>query len=99
MSIDAYPGGKFTIPAVLVGGDYGTTVGTVYAFFMIADSASLGSIGHDQQHKVITINSECSLLNYSVFSSRSNETLLLAAVESLYSDFDYYYDYQESEHD
>ena len=96
-NIDAYPGGKFTIPAVLVGGDYGTTVGTVYASFMIADSASLGSIG--QQHQVITINSECSLLNYSVFSNRSNETLLLAAVESLYADFDYYYDYQEGEYE
>ena len=97
VSIDAYPGGKFTIPAVLVGGDYGTTIGTVYAFFMIAESASLGSV--DQAHQVITINSECSLLNYSVFSNRSNETLLLAAVESLYSDFDYYYDYQTAEYE
>ena len=97
MSIDTYPGGKFTIPAVLVGGDYGTTIGTVYAFFMIAESASLGSV--DQAHQVITINSECSLLNYSVFSNKSNETLLLAAVESLYSDFDYYYDYQTAEYE
>ena len=93
--IDAYPGGKFTIPAVLVGGDYGTTVGNVYAFFMVAESASLGSV--DQQHQVITINSECSFLKYSVFSSKSNETLLLAAVESLYAPFDYYYNYQKAE--
>ena len=94
-SIDAYPGGMFTIPAVLVGGDYGTTIGTVYASFIITESASLGS--KDQQHQVITINSECSLLNYNVFSNRSNETLFLAAVESLYSDVDYYYDYQMGE--
>ena len=94
-SINAYPGGEFTIPAVLVGGDYGTTIGTVYASFMGTGSASLGAT--DQQHQVITINSECSLLNYSVFSNRTNETLLLAAVESLYSDVDYYYDYQTGE--
>ena len=97
VNIEAYPGGPLTIPAVLVGGDHGTTVGTIYTSFMVTESAVLGSI--NQQHQLITMTSECSLLNYTVFSNQSSEIMFLAAVESLYSNLDYYYDYNQTAED
>ena len=44
MTREAYPGENITISVVVVGGDFGTTIGTVY----------IGFLGHDQQssHKV-----------------------------------------------
>ena len=44
MTSKAYPGETITIPTVIMGGDFGTTVGTVY----------IGFLGHNYQssHKV-----------------------------------------------
>ena len=36
-----YPGEKFTIPAVIVGGDYGTTIGTIYTNFKSSNLLSV----------------------------------------------------------
>ena len=40
MTREAYPGETITIPTVIVGGDFGTTIGTVYIGFLGYDSQS-----------------------------------------------------------
>ena len=73
-----YPGGHFSIPVVLVGGDHGATVGTVETAFLPhvqenVSSAFLGST--NEYYQVVTNSSECTMLNFSVYSNRSQETL------------------------
>ena len=90
VDLQTYPGGSFTIPVVLVGGDYGTTIGTVYAAFLgNSSSAFLGS--SNQHHQVITTNSQCSMLNFSVHSNKSRETIFLTAEETIYRSADEYF--------
>ena len=39
--LEKYPGDQFYLPVVAVGGDYGTTTGTVYASFYSQNSTSI----------------------------------------------------------
>ena len=61
-----HPGETITIPAVIVGGDYGTTVGTVHANFM---PANLLSVPLYQYSQWINNHSICTDLQYTVYSS------------------------------
>ena len=95
-SFQVYPGVLFSIPIVLVGGDYGATVGTAYAAF-IADgyqSAFLGS--SDQTYQVITTNLECTLLSFSVYSNKSREMMFITTnVKTLRSVDEYLSEYYQ----
>ena len=92
IDIHVHPGSQFTLPTVLVGGDYGTTVGTVYAAFVQNDNFYLAHLGSSNEyHQVITKNSECSMLTFSVFSNNSQETLVLTAEESTYRPVEDYF--------
>ena len=96
IDLKAYPGEQFLLHVVVVGGDYGTTTGDVYASFLYQDSTTSVLGSSDQQHQVITQNSECSVLNFSVYSNESNDILFLTTQETLSlikSAGDYYNDY------
>ena len=70
-----YPGELFHIPVVLVGQINGTVPGVVHSSFRNGDStASLGSLQESQ-----TVNVDCTLLNYSIFTCRSSVVLTLFA--------------------
>ena len=67
----------------MVGGDYGTTTGNVYTSFLNQNSTSESVLGSsDQQHQIITKNTECSMLNFSVYSNESHDTLFLTTQET-----------------
>ena len=89
--LEAYPGEQFQLSVVVVGGDYGTTTGTVYASFYPQTSTSV--LGSYQQHQLITKNTECSTFNFSVYSNESHDTLCLTAQEVRIKSVKDYYDY------
>ena len=83
-SMEVYPGQFFTIEAVVVGGDFGATYGTVNAKFLEPDDrdnveASLES--SNQYNQLVNTVSRCTVLNYTVYSNRSSEVLSLATEE------------------
>jgi hypothetical protein len=74
LETEVYSGQPFYILAVLVGGDFGTTTGTVYAH--IKDS-KLGE--SDEYAQLMLENTKCTDLKYSIRSNRSLEMLYLTA--------------------
>jgi hypothetical protein len=81
-SYHVYPGEQFSLDLVVVGGDYGTTIGTVHASFSLQNSISTSGLNH--QHQTIIKNTECSRLNFSVYSDMEDESgvLFLLAQET-----------------
>ena len=76
LEINVYPGQPFCISAVLVGGDFGTTTGTVYAH--IKDS-KLARLMSNEYAQLVLENTKCTNLTYSIQSNRSLEVLHLTA--------------------
>ena len=90
--LEVYPGAEFTISAVVVGGDFGTTTGTVYANFVHTnDSTPHPTLGNENQYtQVVTNNKLCTTLIYSVISPNIREVIYLStSEESLEEDFSY----------
>ena len=85
--LKVYPGEKFNISVVIVGGDFGTTIGTVYAKFASTTNASSSSISLDS----IDVNSiTCTNLTYSILSSAAKEVLYLSTDDrDIEGDFSY----------
>ena len=73
-NVMVHPGEMFAIRAVVVGGDFGATTGTVYAKFITTSNSSLRS---NQTEQLILQNKECSLLQYSIFSYKKHEVISL----------------------
>ena len=71
----AYPGEHFTIPAVVVGGDFGTTIGTVYAHFNNTNFQQCRHFSNTTTEQVITENTMCIDLIYCFYGSRVSNTL------------------------
>jgi hypothetical protein len=57
MSYHVYPGEQFSLDLVVVGGDYGTTTGTVHASFSLQNSTS--TLGSNYQYQTIIKNTDC----------------------------------------
>ena len=82
INLQAYPGEQFSLHVVVVGGDLGTTTGNAYASFLYQNSTSVFGL-LNQQHQVITQNSECSVLYFSVYSNVSDDVLFITTQETL----------------
>ena len=81
-----YPGETFSISAVTVGAEFGTTVGEVYAKLLPGSSNihSSASLGDSQQHiQRITNNDHCTPLNYSLYSQNSDEIIYLTVADRM----------------
>ena len=70
-----YPGELFHIPVVLIGQMSGTVPGVVHSSFRNVSGDSTASLGSLQESQ--TVNVDCTLLNYSIFSTRSSVALTL----------------------
>ena len=87
MTLEVYPGEKFTVSAVVVGGDYGPTIGTVHAKFLPVQSSalSLPSLRDRRMYYQRTNSSKhCTQLNYSLYHSAPNGIVLY--LSTLYTD-------------
>ena len=75
-----YPGQTITIPGVVVGQDFGTVAGSVFAQFVKTAASDSIAIKHDQRTTGIG-NCSCTNLSYTVFASKevTKTTLALTA--------------------
>ena len=67
-----YPGEMFTIPAVTVGGDYGTTIGTIHTSFKSSNLSTVPVLKSRHMYSQWIDNlSMCSDLDYTIYSRHS----------------------------
>lgn len=96
-NMTAYPGEMFSINAITVGADLGTTTGIVYAKIMHSSSGSItGHFGQshgDLKYHQVSSKDRCTMLNYSIHSQSQYEVLYLVSANASYrSEYeDYYY--------
>ena len=93
------PGEEFYISAVIVGGQFGTTRGSVYAQFLPLNDhdASLSQRYHYTQG--IRDHKKCTQLNYTILSANEREVIVLTATEgtvSTYGDIDTLQEYVDT---
>ena len=79
-----YSGETFTVQAVVVGGDFGPTAGTVYANFLTSINFSLSSL--DGQSQAIG-NEHCTELNYTLYSNHTQNSVMMY-LTTMYTDAD-----------
>ena len=78
--ISVYPGEYFNIPMVIVGGDFGATIGIVRAHYQIDSfQQCINSHGdnHTMRQQVITQNNMCTNLTFCFYSNKSVSTLIM----------------------
>ena len=82
-----YPGQTITIPAVVVGQDFGTVTGSVFAHFLGAPYTS-GSVDMKMEQKNKTVEqTQCSNLEYTIFSEdEESEAVLVLTTDNLKAD-------------
>ena len=73
LNIDVHPGEQFTLSAVIVGADLGTTVGAVYT---VLDGQS-SSVTLKPNTQVISNTTVCTELNYTIYSEGDYQALYL----------------------
>ena len=71
MSQKVHPGETFTVPAVIVGWDFGATTGVVYANYLTATN----SVMLDSYIHVVTDVHQCTNLTFSLLSRLTNENV------------------------
>ena len=97
-SFTVHPGETYTISAVIVGGDFGTTVGTVHAGFLnpIAEPYFLRPTS---QYGQAIESKYCTTLNYTMYTNQTNSTVVMYLSSQqmmdihdvmFYANYDYY---------
>ena len=77
LSRSVYPGEEFNFEAVLVGAEFGTGTGLVYAQFLSHSSSELRP--QHQYSQRVDDYKKCTLLTYTVYSSNPKEILVLTS--------------------
>ena len=78
-----HSGEILTLPAVVVGGDFGPTVGVVYANFLSSVRYKpyiIPSLRPSQYSQLISTNKQCTELNYSLYSNFSQGNVMMSLV-------------------
>ena len=71
-----YPGQTITIPAVVVGQDFGTVTGSVFAQFFHTPYTT-NSVDMEPRHSIAVEHSQCSNLKYTIFSQSEESAAVL----------------------
>ena len=71
-----YPGQTITIPAVVVGQDFGTVAGSVFAQFLHTPYTT-DSVDMEPRHSIAVEHSQCSNLEYTIFSQSEKSAAVL----------------------
>ena len=97
-SYTVHPGETFTISAVIVGGDFGATVGTIHAGFL-NPAANSYFLRPTSQYGQAVESKHCTTLNYTIYTNQTNSTttMYLSSQQMMdiydvmfYSHYDYY---------
>ena len=73
-SYNIHPGEEFTLSVVVVGGDFGLTIGTIYANFVEPNSST--SLWPDYGQEIRSI-STCTKVNYTLYSQMINSSVVV----------------------
>ena len=85
LKVTHYPGELFTLPAVLVGADFGPTIGITHAKLLINNDQQSGNFLDVSAHsQLLPGTTDCTNLNYTIYSTGRSEPALmqLTAVKS-----------------
>ena len=85
LSRSVHPGEEFNLEAVLVGAEFGTGTGYVYAQFLSQSSAELYP-PHQYSQRVDDFK-KCTRLSYTVYSSNPQEILVLTSTDETVLDY------------
>ena len=77
-----YPGQPFTISVVLVGAQFGTTIGHIFARLASPNNVNSKFGNKSEIIQSVTNNSYCTDLTYTIWSSRQSEMMSLSALEN-----------------
>ena len=98
VSIKVYPGETITLPAVVIGADLGTTIGTVHAIH--ENLRGSVTLKHTSQYAQFINNSKmCSKLNYAIFSQNRYEVLYLTVKDESLTTVQNDFNAQGNDHD
>ena len=75
-----HSGELLTLPAVIVGGDFGPTVGVVYANFLSSVPYIVPYLRPSQHNQLISSNKQCTNLNYSLYSNYTEGNIVMYLV-------------------
>ena len=87
MNTTKYPGEAFTIPAVVVGENFGTVTGSVHSKFLpLGTNITVPNLEGFQQIQRVSRSAGCTQLQYTVLSENEKEVMVLTAkdVTTLY---------------
>ena len=76
ISYEIHPGEIFTVPAVLVGGDFGTTTGIVHTF-VPPDVTMHTELEPKSHNHLITDNKQCTDLSYALYTNHTNSNMIM----------------------
>ena len=76
-----YPGQTITIPAVVVGQDFGTAPGSVFSQFLHSPNTTHTVGMEEKQYSIAVENSQCSNLEYTVFSQSEDLEAVLVLTQ------------------
>ena len=80
-----HPGEMFSIHAITVGAEFGTTTGTVHAKFLQSSGSITGRLGKPQQAlQQVSSKNQCTKLSYSVHSQSKHEVMYLVSTNTSY---------------
>ena len=91
-NLEVHPGELFSLSVAIVGGDFGTTVGTVFAHFLSSSKQAL-KVRH-QYSQAIT-NPTCEMVNYTLLSKNTHEILYLDTYQRQRVDQENYADHKQ----
>ena len=98
-NVRAAPGEEFYISAVIVGGQFGTARGSVYAQFLPLNGYEASLSQRYQYTQGIRDHKKCTQLNYTILSANEREVVVLTAIEgtvSTYGDIDTLQEYVDT---
>ena len=80
--MSVYPGETFNISAVIVGADFGTTVGTIRANFLPTNTLESALLHPPYQYgQLVNNHRKCANLSYTIFSKSSSKVLYLTTTD------------------
>ena len=83
LNVTHYPGELFTLPAVLVGADFGPTIGITHTKLLINNDQQSGNFLDVSAHsQLLPGTTDCTNLNYTIYSTARKERAGANAVDS-----------------
>ena len=77
-----HSGESITLPAVIVGGDFGPTIGVAYAEFLTSRQYIVPHLRPSQYSQLINSNKQCTKLNYTLYPNLTQGKAMLQLVVS-----------------